>query len=109
MAVSREQNDHPPVPRVARGSPAGDGERSPGASALGSLLGVQALNRLAGDLGYDLKGLIEAQEHEPSQLSGRRDDQVRDGRSAMLAVIGEKCENLDRSVLNRRGQVFHLE
>jgi hypothetical protein len=50
------------------------------------LLHDQALNGLAGDLGYDLEVLVEVQDREPCQFSGGGDDQVRYGRGAVLAA-----------------------
>jgi hypothetical protein len=46
-------------------------------SMIGALLHFQPLDGLAGDLGYEIKVLIEMQNREPSEFRGRRDDQVR--------------------------------
>jgi hypothetical protein len=51
---------------------------------------AEALEGLAGDIGDDVKVLVQVQHCQPGQLGGGRDDQVRDRRSTMLAMVGLK-------------------
>ena len=61
---------------------------------------VQALDRLAGDVRYDVEVLVKMQHGEPGEFGGSCDDQVRYRGCPMLASIGEQGQDLDRPVLN---------
>jgi hypothetical protein len=58
------------------------------------------LDWLSGDLSDDLEVLVKVQDREPGKLRRRRDDEVGQGRSAMLASVSEQGEDLDRPVLD---------
>lgn len=66
----------------------------------------QALDGLPGDVGDDLEVLVEVQHGKPGEFSDGGDDQVGQGRCAVLAPVSEQGEHLDGPVLDRRGQVF---
>jgi hypothetical protein len=63
-------------------------------------LGVEPLQGLASDCGDYVEVLIQVQDREARQLGGCRDDQVRDGRSAVLATVGQQRQDFHRPVLN---------
>jgi len=48
---------------------------------------LQAAGFLAGYLGDELEVLIHVQDREPGGFSGRRDQQVRDGRGPVLPAL----------------------
>ena len=58
-------------------------------------------------IGPDNEILIEMQDREPGQLGGCGDNQVRYGRSAMLAAVGQQSQNFHCPVLDSRCRVLH--
>jgi hypothetical protein len=67
---------------------------------------VQPLQGLARNCGYYVEVFIKVQAREARQFGGCRDDQVRDGRSAVLAAVGQPGRYFRRPVLDSRCQVF---
>ena len=61
---------------------------------------VQALDRLASEVGYDIEVLVEMQHGEPGEFRGSRGEQVRHRNCPMLASVGEKGQDLARPVLD---------
>jgi hypothetical protein len=64
------------------------------------LSGFQSLRRLRRDLGDQLEVLVQVQDGEAGQLGGGGDDQVRNGRRTMSALIRPPQLNLDCSGFN---------
>src|SRR5699024_8109856 len=50
----------------------------------------EGLHGLTGDLGDQVEVLVNGQDRQPSLLRGRCDEQIRDGRSAVLATVGKE-------------------
>ena len=82
------------------------GREKTGGAGCGSGCG-EAFHWLACDLGDDVEVLVEVQDGESGELCGGGDDQVRDRGGTVLAAVGQQGQDLDRTVLDRRGQVFH--
>ena len=67
------------------------------------LTDIQALDGLAGEVGYHIEVLVEMQDRESGEFRGSRDDQVRYRRRPVLASVGEQGQDLDRPVLEWPG------
>jgi hypothetical protein len=66
----------------------------------------EMLGPLTSDLGDQVEVLGLVQDGEAGGLGGRCDEQIRYRGCPMMATVGEEGENLDGTILGRRGGVF---
>lgn len=66
----------------------------------------QTLNRLPGYCGNELEVLVEVQNREVGLLGASCDQQVGDRRRSVLAALGQRQLDFDRSVLDSRREVL---
>ena len=70
------------------------------------LFGAEAFHRLAGEFRDQVEVLIHVEHRLVVQFSSRGNQQIRDGRRAMLSPLGHQALNLDRSILGCGGEVL---
>lgn len=66
----------------------------------------EPLHGLAGDVCDELEVTVKMQDRQSCHFGGRGDEQVRDGRSAVLTTVGERGLDLYSSILDHRREVL---